>query len=201
MIATAPSSPKATDRLRDYLDADWSRLFEFAGRTAPRRSFRSNFTPRFAPILLIRLAQRSYAKGYRRVASLFSLVNFLVFGLEVPARLSIGKGLVIPHTIGTILGAGHIGSNVTIYQQVTLGAKLADFEYDPAQRPRIEDGALITAGAKIIGPVRIGLFAVVGANAVVLNDVPDYHLAVGVPAQTKPLPDRIPTSESAGGHE
>ncbi len=181
-------SDTAPVRLREYLDADWSRLFEFAGQPAPRRSIRSAFSPRFAPVVLVRLAQRSYEKGFRRLASIFSLLNFLVFGLEVPARLPIGRGLVIPHAIGTILGAGHIGSNVTIYQQVTLGAKLADFGYDFALRPHIEDGAMITAGAKIIGAVRIGRSAVVGANAVVLEDVPDHHLAVGVPARISPLP-------------
>jgi serine O-acetyltransferase len=175
-------------RLRDYLDADWRRLFEFAKQPAPRRSTLSAFSPRFAPVVLIRIAQRCHAKGFYRLAKMFSLINFLIFGLEVPARLQIGPGLVVPHTVGTILGAGHIGENVTIYQQVTLGAKLADFEYDETQRPHVEDGALITAGAKVIGPVRIGRGAVVGANAVVLEDVPDYHLAVGVPARNSPLP-------------
>jgi serine O-acetyltransferase len=177
-------------RLREYLEADWRRLFEFAKQPVPRRSMVSAFSPRFAPVVLIRVAQRCHAKGFRRLAKMFSFLNFLIFGLEVPARLQIGPGLVVPHTIGTILGAGYIGTNVTIYQQVTLGAKLADFEYDLTQRPHVEDGALITAGAKIIGPVRIGRGAVVGANAVVLEDVPDYHLAVGVPARISPLPMR-----------
>lgn len=176
--------------LRAYLDADWARLLEFAQQPASPRPLFSAFSPRFAPVVLVRLAQRSHARGHRRLAKMFSLLNFLIFGLEVPSRLQIGPGLVIPHSIGTILGAGHIGSNVTIYQQVTLGAKLADFDYDVAQRPHIEDGALITAGAKIIGPVRIGRGAVVGANAVVLDDVPDRHLAVGVPARISPLPAR-----------
>ncbi|RYY22811.1 MAG: serine acetyltransferase [Sphingomonadales bacterium] len=174
-------------RLRAYLDADWARLFEFAQQPAPRRSLFSAFSPRFAPIVLIRLAQRSHANGFRRLAKIFSFLNFLIFGIEVPARLPIGPGLVIPHSIGTILGAGHIGANVTIYQQVTLGAKIADFDYDVGQRPHVEDHALITAGAKIIGPVRIGRGAVIGANAVVLEDVPDNYLAVGVPARITPL--------------
>ena len=114
---------------------------------------------------------------------LLSLINFVLFGIEVPARLSIGPGLVIPHTQGIVIGAGYIGSNVTIYQQVTLGAKLADFRYDVAQRPHVCDGVVLTAGAKVIGPVRIGERATVGANAVVLSDVPAGALAVGVPAR------------------
>lgn len=89
---------------------------------------------------------------------------------------------MLPHTVGTILGAGRIGRNATIYHQVTLGAKIADFNYDPAERPQIGDDVLLTTGAKIIGPVRIGNGAVIGANAVVLRDVPEGALAIGVPA-------------------
>lgn len=176
-----------TIRLREYLDADWRRLHDFAGQASPLRRFSSNFTPRFAPVFLVRVAGRLYEKGHSRSAKLISLLNFLIFGLEVPARLKIGPGLVIPHTFGTIIGAREIGSNVTIYQQVTLGAKVADFAYVPEQRPLVKDGALITAGAKIIGPVIIGENAVIGANAVVLDDVPDNHIAVGIPALAKPL--------------
>lgn len=177
-------------KLRDYLDADWRRLHDFAGMPAPRRRFSSNFSPRFAPVYLIRVAQRLYQKGHRRSAKLAGLLNFVIFGLEAPARLEIGPGLVIPHSFGTILGAARIGSNVTIYQQVTLGAKTADFQYDPEKRPIVGDGAMITAGAKIIGPVRLGANCVIGANAVVLEDVPDGALAAGVPATIRLLPPK-----------
>lgn len=179
-------------RLREYLDADWRRLHEFAGQEPPPRRFASNFSPRFAPVFLVRVAGRLFAKGHFRTAKLASLVNFLLFGLEVPAKLKIGPGLVIPHTFGTIIGAREIGANVTIYQQVTLGAKVADFDYVPERRPLVEDGALITAGAKIIGPVVIGRGAVIGANAVVLQDVPPHHMAIGVPAVARALERRKP---------
>lgn len=172
-------------KLREYLDADWTQLYAFATQTAPRRGFASNFSPRFASVFLIRLAQRAHEKGWPRLAKLPALLNFVVFGIEVPARLRIGPGLVIPHPNGTILGAREIGRNVTIYQQVTLGAKLADFEYVPERRPLVCDGAIITAGAKILGPVRIGVNAVIGANAVVLIDVPDDSVATGVPAKIR----------------
>jgi serine O-acetyltransferase len=124
-----------------------------------------------------------HARGWRVAAKLITLANFVVFGIEVPPRLQIGPGLVIPHTHGTILGAGWIGRNVTIYQQVTLGAKLADFAFDVSKRPHVCDGVIITAGAKILGPVRLGERAIVGANAVVLRDVPPDAVAVGVPAR------------------
>lgn len=170
-------------QLRSFLDADWHRLHEFGGQIAPKRRFSSNFSPRFAPIMLIRLAHWCFIKGFRRIAKLISLCNYVIFGLEVPARLNIGPGLVIPHTIGTIIGAGYVGKNATIYQQVTLGAKLVDFAYDPLLRPHIGNNVTITAGAKVLGSVHLGDGCTVGANAVVIFDIPPNALAVGVPAQ------------------
>jgi serine O-acetyltransferase len=171
--------------LSKILDEDWNRLHEFGGIFAPKRRFRDNFSSRFAPVMLIRLAHFFYNKRLRNTAKAISLVNCIVFGLEVPARLKIGPGLVIPHTNGTIIGAGYIGSNVTIFQQVTIGARLADFEYDIAQRPHIDDDVTITAGAKILGPIKLGVGCTIGANAVVLTDVPEGALAAGVPAKIK----------------
>jgi serine O-acetyltransferase len=178
-----PESPVTQLRLRELLDADWLRLLEFSGEPGRRRRWRNSFSSRFASVVLIRVAQRLHARGWQAAAKVVALVNFVVFGIEVPARLQIGPGLVIPHTHGTILGAGQIGKNVTIYQQVTLGAKLADFAFDLGKRPHVCDGVIITAGAKILGPVRLGERAIIGANAVVLRDVPPDSIAVGVPAR------------------
>jgi len=97
--------------------------------------------------------------------------------------MPIGPGLVLMHTHGTVLGAASIGSNVTIYQQVTLGAREMDFVYTLSQRPIIEDGVVIGAGAKVLGGLKLGTECKIGANAVVLKDVPARHLAVGVPAR------------------
>ena len=169
--------------LRNLLDADWNRLLEVSGEPLRRRKWRHAFSPRFASVTLVRVAQRLEARSWRRLAKLASLANFVMFGIEVPTRLSIGPGLVLPHTQGTILGAASIGANVTLFQQVTLGARTADFSFDPAKRPRVMDGAVISAGAKVLGPVLIGERVVVGANAVVLIDVPADCLAVGVPAR------------------
>jgi serine O-acetyltransferase len=173
--------------LTQLLDADWKRYHEFGNSIPSPRRFQDNFSPRFVHIFFLRVAQRMWAKGHRRTAKLFSLANVVLFGLEVPARLSIGPGLVIPHANGIIIGAGFVDRNVTIFQQVTLGAKLVDFEYNPKLRPHVEEGVSITAGAKILGGVRIGSYSVVGANAVVLTDVPPQSLAVGIPAIFKPL--------------
>ena len=198
VIKVTPSRPMS---LAALVDADWKQLHSFAGQPVPCVGLvRKMLSPRYAPVAIVRLAQRCHAKGYRRLAKIFSFINVVIFGLEVPARLEIGPGLVIPHGIGTIIGAGYIGSNVTIYQQVTLGAKIADFDFDISQRPHIEDNVMITAGAKIIGPVRIGQGSIIGANAVVLTDVPQLHLAIGVPAQIRPLQRNTKSNNELAAH-
>jgi serine O-acetyltransferase len=169
--------------LRQILDADWARLMELSGQPSVARRWVHHFSPRFAPVSLIRHAHALQGSGWRRLAKLVQLLNFVVFGLEVPAGLAIGPGLVITHTQGTVLGAAAIGRDVTIYQQVTLGASTADFKYTPSLRPTVEDGVTLTAGAKVLGAVTLGRGCTVGANAVVLADVPAGSLAVGVPAR------------------
>jgi serine O-acetyltransferase len=169
--------------LSQFLDADWRRLLEFCGKTYRPRRFRNLFSPRFASVVIIRISQVLSQSGWGRLAKFFALINFVCFGIEVSSKLSIGPGLVIPHTYGTVIGAGYIGNNVTIFQQVTLGARSADFSDDPMTRPRVADGVIISAGAKILGPVNLGECCVIGANAVVLQDIPPGALAVGVPAR------------------
>ena len=183
-----------TSRLQQLLDDDWARLGELGGQPPRPRRWIHHVSPRFAPVSLIRHAHALHAAGWRRAAKVVQLVNFVVFGLEVPASLEIGGGLVLPHTHGTIVGAAAIGRNVTLFQQVTLGATTLDFAYTPALRPVVEDGVTITAGAKVLGAVTLGRGCVVGANAVVLGDVPAGSLAVGVPARI------VHSDESAGTH-
>jgi len=169
--------------LKSCLDADWARLTELAGRSDSKRKWYSHFSPRFAPLTLIRLAYYSELKGCRVIAKLFSLLNFLIFKIEVPSRLKIGPGLVIPHPQGTVLGANEIGSNVTIFHQVTLGGKIADFGYDLSQRPKVRDGVTLSVGAKVLGPLTLGEGCIIGANAVVVGDIPAGVTAVGIPAK------------------
>jgi serine O-acetyltransferase len=167
----------------ELLDADWARLCTLSGQAGRPRRWASAFSPRFAPVWLLRTGQALWAGGWPRLAKLPGLLNAVLFGLEVPARLPIGPGLVIAHTYGTILGAARIGARATIFHQVTLGAREADFHFDATKRPVVEDDVTLAAGAKVLGPVTLGQGCTVGANAVVLADVPAGALAVGVPAR------------------
>lgn len=168
---------------RELLDADWARLAGLLGSPTTRRTFRCYFAPRFAPVAFIRLAYALARGGWPRLANVFRLLNMVIFGIEVPSRLEIGPGLILPHTQGTVLGAAKIGRNVTIFHQVTLGATAADYAYRFDLRPVVEDGVCISAGAKVLGALTLGRDCTIGANAVVLDDVPEGALAVGVPAR------------------
>jgi serine O-acetyltransferase len=174
------------DRLSDLLDADWARLAALSNTRPRPRGLRHALSPRFAPVVLIRIAQCLYATGWSRLAKLPALVNFVLFGIEVPPRISIGTGLVLMHTQGTVLGAASIGKNVTIYHQVTLGAVAMDFAYTPSLRPIVGDGVVIGVGAKVLGGLTLGYSSVVGANAVVLKNVLPGHVAIGIPAKILP---------------
>ena len=141
--------------------------------------------PRIAPVVLLRLSELFHERRLGVLSKLFSILNVVIFGIEVSPRVSIGGGLFLPHTVGTVLGASQIGENCTIMQGVTLGASDTDLGFTASQRPIIGSHVIIGAGAKVIGGVTVGDHARIGANAVVLQDVPAYALAVGVPAVIK----------------
>jgi len=140
-------------------------------------------TPRLAPVFLYRLAHFfcRYRIGF--LAKAFTCLNHMLFGIEIASACPIGPGLYIPHSQGTVIGAWVIGSNVTIFQGVTLGARALDFNPSPLTRPTIGDGVVIGAGAKVLGAIVLGNDCRVGANSVVLSDLPRGCVAVGVPAR------------------
>lgn len=143
----------------------------------------SMLSPRFAPVLLYRVAYACQRRRLTPVAKAFSLLNFLLFGIEIAVVCRIGPGLFFPHTHGTVIGAYRIGSNAIIYQGVTIGARDLVFTYDEKHRPVLGDGVLLGAGAKILGGICVGNNVIVAANAVVITSVPDHCVAGGVPAK------------------
>lgn len=109
-----------------------------------------------------------------------------VWGIEVPYSAEIGEKVVIEHQGGIVVhGNSKIGDGSIIRQGVTLGNRRLDQPFDA---PELGKNVNVGAGAVITGKVKIGDNAVVGANAVVLTDVPANHMALGIPAQVKPLP-------------
>lgn len=100
-----------------------------------------------------------------------------LYGLELSVGAPIGGGLYIAHPSGCVLAVESMGENVTVVAQVVFGAK------GSRHWPTVGDRAYLGAGAKVIGGISIGHDAVVGANAVVLSDVPPETAVVGVPAR------------------
>lgn len=138
-------------------------------------------TPGFQFVLWLRL-QRAVA-GIPLVGSLLQRCAWFamraLFSCDVDTGARIGGGLYTPHPVGIVIGAGvSIGENVAILQKVTLGRAGDDHVY-----PVIGSGCEIGAGAAVLGPVRLGAGARIGANSVVLDDVPAGAIAVGAPAR------------------
>ncbi|WP_085904597.1 serine O-acetyltransferase [Kiloniella majae] len=104
-----------------------------------------------------------------------------VFGLDIHPAAKIGKGIMIDHGTGVVIGETTVvEDNVSLLQNVTLGGT---GKGTGDRHPKIRQGALICAGAKILGNIEIGECAKVGATSVVLEDVPAHCTAVGVPAK------------------
>lgn len=114
------------------------------------------------------------------LARLTSQLTRHATGIEIHPGATIGRRLVIDHGMGIVIGETcEIGDDVLIYQGVTLGGSGKE---KGKRHPTIADGALIGAGAKVLGSFRVGRNARIAAGAVVLSEVPDEATAVGVPA-------------------
>ncbi len=146
-------------------------------------------------VLWHRLSHALWRAGLRGVARLSSHIARFLTGIEIHPGATIGRRLFIDHGMGVVIGeTAEIGDDVLIYHSVTLGG----LSGQPGKRhPTIEEKVTIGAGAQVLGPIRIGRGARVGANAVVVKDVPPGVTVVGIPAQvvaarTATKPDFLP---------
>jgi serine O-acetyltransferase len=127
--------------------------------------------------LIHRLAFWLAEGGIPLLPSFLSQLNTALHGIELPPRVAIGPGLYLAHTVGTAINAVRIGSDVTIQAGVVVGLRV-----EPVF-PTIGDSVTLAAGCKVLGKITVGDGATVGANAVVLSDVPPGATMVGVPAR------------------
>lgn len=128
-----------------------------------------------------RVAHALWNAGQRELAlHLQSLISEF-YSVDIHPAAKIGKGILLDHATAFVAGETVIiGDNVSIFQGVTLGGTGKE---DGDRHPKVEYGVLIGAGAKILGNIRIGHCSKIGANSVVLNDVPPQSTVVGVPAK------------------
>ncbi len=137
---------------------------------------------------------------FHRIANFFSVAKFdliariisqfsrFLTGIEIHPKAKIGKNLFIDHGMGVVIGeTSDVGDNVTIYHMATLGGIAPSINSNDQRNikrhPTIRDSVVIGSGAQVLGPVTVGKFAKIGANAVVTKDVPEKAVMVGIPAK------------------
>ncbi len=132
-------------------------------------------------VLAYRIAHILHKRGYKVAARLISQTAKFFTGIEIHPGATIGKGLFIDHGTGVVIGeTAEIGDNCTLYQGVTLGGTGKDVG---KRHPTLGNNVMVGAGAKILGPFKVGDNSKIAANAVVLSEVPSDSTAVGIPAR------------------
>ena len=128
-----------------------------------------------------RIAHFFYKHNMRFIARMISQMNRFFTGVEIHPGAQIGKGLFIDHGSGVVIGETTIiGDNCTIYQGATLGGTGKDVG---KRHPTLGNNVMVGAGAKILGPFKVGDNSKIASNAVVLEEIPPNSTAVGVPAR------------------
>ncbi len=131
--------------------------------------------------IVYRVAHKLHVKGHYFSARAISQTAKMITGIEIHPGATIGKGLVIDHGTGVVIGeTAEIGDNCTIYQGVTLGGTGKDVG---KRHPTLGNNVMVGAGAKVLGPFYIGDNTKIAANAVVLEQLPESCTAVGIPAK------------------
>ncbi len=132
-------------------------------------------------IVFHRIASVFFKMKVPFIPRLLSQIARLFTGIEIHPGASIGEGLFIDHGMGVVIGeTSVVGDNVTLYQGVTLGGTGKE---KGKRHPNIENNVVIGTGAKILGNITVGENSYIGANAVVLKDVPANSTVVGVPGR------------------
>ena len=138
-----------------------------------------------------RLAHRMWQEPrLRLLARLLSQTVRAVTGVEIHPGAQLGRRLFIDHGMGVVIGeTAVVGDDVLLFHGVTLGGRSMS---RGKRHPTLGDNVTVGAGAKVLGPVEIGSGAQIGANAVVITDVPADYIAVGIPAKIRPNPGALP---------
>jgi serine O-acetyltransferase len=146
-------------------------------------------------ILTHRVAHALHSSGVPVAPRLIATVSRAVTGIEIHPAARIGRSFFIDHGMGVVIGeTAEIGDNVTLYQGVTLGGT----GFATGKRhPTVEDNVTIGSGAKLLGPIRVGHGSKVGANTVVIHDVPPNSTVVGNPGHPVRVDGRKPEGPDA----
>jgi len=154
--------------------------------------------PGFKAVRQHRRAHRAYEKGHFLYARLLSQWTRRRTGIEIHPGAQIGRRLFIDHGSGVVIGeTAVIGSDVTLYQGVTLGGTGKD---TGKRHPTIGSHVTVGAGARVLGPICIGDHVKIGAGAIVLHDVPDHCTVVGNPGRIVRRHGQVPDIDLEHGN-
>lgn len=146
--------------------------------------------PRMWPVVIFRLSSLFTKYHLGIVGKVFAIINQILFSCDIARSAKIAGGLYLPHPSGVVVGEhAVVGKNCILHQGVTLGDR---GECHEGSDPVLGDFIEVGTGAKILGNVRLGDYARVGANAVVLKDVEAYGVVAGVPAKLIAIRDDKP---------
>lgn len=167
--------------MAEGLRGDIDRLFSQWGTNAGKPSLwhaleRVATRPGPLAVVLYRASHRLWERGFETLAEIIWRANLFLTGADIHPGAEIGGGLRLTHTSGLVIGRdARIGSNVTILHGVTIGGSGKAW-FDPTFQdgfPVIGDDTDIMAGAKVLGPIKVGTKCFIGANAVLARDLPD----------------------------
>ncbi|QYE99421.1 serine O-acetyltransferase EpsC [Paraclostridium sordellii] len=137
--------------------------------------------PSIHALIVHRISHFFYNHKRYFIARFISQINRFITGIEIHPGANIGSGILIDHGMGVIIGeTAIVGNRVTIYHGTTLGGTGKE---SGKRHPTVGNDVIIGAGAKILGPITIGNNSKVGANSVVLKDVPSNSTVVGIPGK------------------
>jgi len=137
--------------------------------------------PRVLPVLLVRTASLLGRWHLGPIAKVISFLNQILFGCDIARNAQIAGGLYLPHPVGVVVGESAVlGKNTILHQGVTLGARGEEHE---GSDPILSDYIEVGTGAKLLGHIKVGKYARIGANSVVLKDIDDFGIVVGIPAK------------------
>lgn len=137
--------------------------------------------PSIHALIFYRISHFLYSKKLFFLARFISQIGRFLTGIEIHPGAKIGRGLFIDHGMGVVIGeTTEIGDDVTLYHGVTLGGT---GKHKGKRHPTVGNNVVVGTGAKVLGPITIGDNSKIGANAVVLKDVPSNATAVGMPAR------------------
>ena len=137
--------------------------------------------PGLHAVLIHRLSHKLWRAGLKWAARFLSHIARFLTGIEIHPGATIGRRFFIDHGMGVVIGeTAEIGDDCTLYHGVTLGGTT----WEKGKRhPTLENGVVIGAGAKVLGPLTVGANARIGSNAVVVRDVPANATVVGIPGR------------------